>query len=161
MFSSRKMRHLILLTIPLLLTSEQGVYALDLTIDLPFNAGKAPMSYYSNPKNSFEQAPKNSSSLSQDISQQPVFVKPAYEKPIVKNVKLAPAPAEENFPELACLKDNIDFWEKVYSDIDLNEGVVHDKSNLARVYSVVAIPKGDRAKANFLKHEKKIIASRL
>jgi membrane-bound lytic murein transglycosylase D len=41
------------------------------------------------------------------------------------------------FPELSCLKDNVAFWKRVYSDVDVNQALVHDREDLDKVYASV------------------------
>lgn len=180
---------LLFLTLPLSSSFQiNNSYALDLTIDLPPDAGKAPILYY-NPslqsKTNLKRIdnvqkldtndippppstllqnnaaiknnsgnPKNSETDIPDPAQptQNIVLK----EPISKKEKM-----DKNFPELSCLKDNVDFWEKVYSEVDVNEGLIHDRNNLGRIYAVVSLPSAERARANYLRNAKKNIELRL
>ncbi|MGY3804992.1 lytic transglycosylase domain-containing protein [Pigmentibacter ruber] len=42
---------------------------------------------------------------------------------------------KDPFPALACIADNVAFWEKVYTEIDVNEAFLHDKNDLGIIYS--------------------------
>ena len=49
---------------------------------------------------------------------------------LMKKKKLLPSKhrnVKDPFPALACISDNVLFWEKVYSEIDVNEAYLHDK----------------------------------
>lgn len=48
--------------------------------------------------------------------------------------------SEAAFPSPACLQDNIRFWEQIYSDLDVNEAFLHDRSDLGRIYARVSLP---------------------
>lgn len=53
----------------------------------------------------------------------------------------APAPAtdEHLFPTPAILEDNIQFWKKIYSEIPLTEGLVHDRDYPMIIYGRVEV----------------------
>ena len=65
------------------------------------------------------------------------------------------------FPELSCLKENVTFWERVYSEIDYDQAFVHDKYKLGRIYSIVSIPSNNRLKEIKFKNKKKIIQDKI
>jgi hypothetical protein len=46
------------------------------------------------------------------------------------------------FPRPAVIEDRVRFWTRVYSEIETNEGFVHDNRDLSIVYDVVRWPKG-------------------
>ena len=46
----------------------------------------------------------------------------------------------ENFPLPDSLKPNVEFWKRVYTEIDGKHGFMHDSRNLALVYETVSIP---------------------
>lgn len=48
-----------------------------------------------------------------------------------------PGVAEELFPLYPSIKTNVLFWENVYSRYTTRQGILHDKDNLAIVYTVV------------------------
>jgi len=45
--------------------------------------------------------------------------------------------AAEHFPVYPSIKPNVRFWENVYSRYSTRQGILHDKNNLAIVYTVV------------------------
>ena len=168
MFKDKKFKfffRLIALSMTSILIGPQNSYGLDLTIDLPLNAGKAPILYYNSTTSSTRAI--NSATKPKDTLPPPPEVLMSYDNAMdaVTVPEVTPRESaliqDKNFPELACLKDNVDFWEKVYSEIDLNEGIVHDRNNLGRVYAVVNIPRGGKAKSIFLHSEKKLIGAQL
>ena len=56
---------------------------------------------------------------------------------------LAAAPvAAEKLPLPASLEPAVDFWTRVYSEVDSNGGFIHDNLHLDVVYEVVRFPKG-------------------
>jgi len=151
MFNNKRINflsHLAFLILAALSAGQKNLYALDLTIDLPLNMGKAPLLYNNSTSPTSSAAGLSSRGLT--AGSNPISMDPAVEPR-----------GDANFPELACIKENVDFWEKVYSDIDVNEGIVHDRTNLGRVYAVVNLPHGERAKSIFLKREKRLIESQL
>ena len=46
------------------------------------------------------------------------------------------------FPRPAVIEDRVRFWTRVYSEIETNEGFVHDNRDLSIIYDVVRWPKG-------------------
>lgn len=48
--------------------------------------------------------------------------------------------ASDPFPRPAELKPDIDFWVKIYTEVDTNSGLLHDAWNLAVVYGRVDLP---------------------
>jgi hypothetical protein len=52
--------------------------------------------------------------------------------------------ANESFPNPACLKSNVSFWKKIYTETDTDDAVFHDKENLGRILGIVKIPRGER-----------------
>jgi membrane-bound lytic murein transglycosylase D len=53
------------------------------------------------------------------------------------------ASATERFPLYLCIRDNVKFWEDVYSRYSSQRGILHDKEHLNRVYSVVNLVSWD------------------
>lgn len=45
--------------------------------------------------------------------------------------------AGENFPLYPCLRNNVKFWEDVYSRYSTRQGILHDTDDLSRVYAVI------------------------
>lgn len=43
----------------------------------------------------------------------------------------------ENFPKPAELRPDIDFWKRVYTEVDTNTGFIHDSYNLAVIYEKI------------------------
>ena len=43
----------------------------------------------------------------------------------------------EIFPSYPCLKPNVNFWTRIYSEFESNKGVIHDKYRLNIIYEVI------------------------
>lgn len=52
-------------------------------------------------------------------------------------ISVLPGKAEELFPLPASIRTNVFFWENVYGRYTTRQGILHDKNNLAIVYTVV------------------------
>ncbi len=50
---------------------------------------------------------------------------------------LSAKPLSRSFPSYSVIRNNITFWEKIYSVYSTNTAVVHDKNNLAIVYTAL------------------------
>ncbi|KAB8030000.1 lytic transglycosylase domain-containing protein [Fluviispira multicolorata] len=61
---------------------------------------------------------------------------------------------EENFPMIPCIIHNVNFWKKVYTEIDSNEAFIHDKESLNRVYAKIKIPQNPQIRTQFVKNER-------
>lgn len=61
----------------------------------------------------------------------------------------------ENFPKPVGLEDDVNFWVRVYTEIDTRSGFIHDSRNLSVVYSTIRIKGSPRANK---KHIKKVKA---
>jgi membrane-bound lytic murein transglycosylase D len=48
------------------------------------------------------------------------------------------------FPIYECLQNNVDFWMKVYTEYGLDEGIIHDSSNLSIIYEVIQLEDPER-----------------
>ena len=47
------------------------------------------------------------------------------------------AATNKEFPLYPAIKNNVRFWEKIYSTYSLNQAVIHDSNDLSKVYSVI------------------------
>jgi len=47
--------------------------------------------------------------------------------------------SDQSFPLYPTIKNNVKFWEKIYSTHSLNDAVIHDSENLSIVYEVVSL----------------------
>ena len=47
------------------------------------------------------------------------------------------AAGQNDFPEFPIIRNNVDFWEKIYSTYSLNTAVIHDQNDLTKIYAVV------------------------
>lgn len=66
--------------------------------------------------------------------------------------------ASHYFPEPPSLKDNIAFWKKIYTEVSLKEGLIHDSEYPLIVYKKVYIGKRHgRSLSRFIKKEKRKI----
>lgn len=45
-----------------------------------------------------------------------------------------------DFPRPDAIKPNIDFWKRVYTEIDTTQGFLHDPTDLSRIYATIDVP---------------------
>ncbi len=45
----------------------------------------------------------------------------------------------EEFPLFPAIKNNVQFWEKIYGHYSLNEAVIHDSEDLSKIYEVIKL----------------------
>jgi len=70
-----------------------------------------------------------------------------------------PCHAEEvAFPLLPGLEGPVEFWKQIFTRYSSNEVVFHDPVEPTRIYSVVAIPENDQARASIERERARIIA---
>jgi len=62
----------------------------------------------------------------------------------------------ELFPRPPGLQPNIDFWKRVYTEIDRSQGFLHDERDLSIVYGAIKVPANGsrRARKRIVKQEK-------
>lgn len=153
----------------------QSARAIDFKIDLPPEAGKNENTAANNvaidiPESDLftdDAASLNSESVEEIINSEAV----ASEIPQIPQI---PQLAEEKmsnslnsayvssaFPAPSCLSDNIDFWHKIYTEIDENEALFHDRNNLGRVFGVVKLPKFSEERSRSLRAYKEFFESKL
>ena len=65
----------------------------------------------------------------------------------------------DHFPQYECIRPNVAFWKKIYSEYSSDQGVVHDKQRLDIIYGVIALrnpdlPGGRKANRNRIKKAK-------
>ena len=65
----------------------------------------------------------------------------------------------ENFPSPAALKPDVNFWLRVYTEVDTRSGFIHDSRNLAVVYSTIRVNGGSRSNKKRVKNAKAKYAS--
>ena len=65
----------------------------------------------------------------------------------------------ENFPRPAELERDVNFWVRVYTEVDTRGGFVHDSKNLSVVYSTVSLKSGPRSNKRHIKNVKAKYAS--
>lgn len=58
---------------------------------------------------------------------------------LVLFMPLAAGAAEEPFPVYPALERNVRFWEKVFAEYGLSQGIVHDRDDLGIIYEVVEV----------------------
>ena len=63
--------------------------------------------------------------------------------------------SNSKFPVQGSMKKRVDFWVKVYTEINSNQAFVHDTDNLDLIYGIVKLPRNRKQKNRFLKKEKK------
>lgn len=60
---------------------------------------------------------------------------------------LAQSETDPLFPEPEGLEDSVQFWTRIYTQVDSDSGLVHDMRNLAIVYEEVIFPEGTSSRA--------------
>lgn len=60
----------------------------------------------------------------------------------------------ENFPQPAALERDVEFWERVYTEINTRSGFIHDSRNLAVVYDTLRVDGSRRANKRKIKKAK-------
>ena len=65
-----------------------------------------------------------------------------------------PVVQAENFPHPKALEQDVNFWARVYTEIDTRSGFIHDSRNLAVVYATVRVDGSRRANRRKIKKEK-------
>ncbi len=61
--------------------------------------------------------------------------------------KVQADPGQNDFPEFPIIRNNVDFWEKIYSNYSLNTAVIHDQNDLTKIYEVVTLVDQDLPEA--------------
>jgi len=51
--------------------------------------------------------------------------------------------ASDSLPLYPCIKPNVEFWTKIYSEYSTTHGVIHDSRDLSIIYEVIRLKKGD------------------
>jgi len=69
------------------------------------------------------------------------------------------AQEETAFPVKGEVRVRVDFWKKVYTEIDTTEAFLHDSEDLSIIYRKVNLPKGRRTRYRYLKKEKRETAA--
>ncbi|MEE3329270.1 MAG: LysM peptidoglycan-binding domain-containing protein [Myxococcota bacterium] len=72
----------------------------------------------------------------------------------------ASSSADENFPEPPGLKPDIDFWVRIYSEVDTKSGLIHDARDLSVVYEKIQFSEGQSSRSRERQNEdakKKIV----
>lgn len=62
--------------------------------------------------------------------------------------------AEENFPKPVGLEPDVNFWVRVYTEVDTRSGFIHDSRNLSVVYSKIRIKGSSKANKRHIKKTK-------
>ncbi len=65
------------------------------------------------------------------------------------------APDPDLFPNYPSIRANVDFWEKIYSTYSVNTAIIHDREDLSRIYTVIALQ--DRNQPGARQHNEKLI----
>lgn len=74
---------------------------------------------------------------------------------VVQVVQTSTASSKDPFPLLPCIEDNVAFWERVYTEIDVNEAFLHDKNDLSRVYVTLNLPASKALRNRLIEQERK------
>ncbi len=67
--------------------------------------------------------------------------------------------AETLFPVYPCIKPNVRFWTKVYTQYSMHQGILHDSENLNVIYDVIELKKPNQYNARNI-NEKRINAAK-
>lgn len=62
---------------------------------------------------------------------------------------------QENFPIKGEVRNRVDFWVKVYTEISTQQAFLHDSEDLAIIYKKVELPTNSRQRRRFLKNERR------
>lgn len=65
----------------------------------------------------------------------------------------APTAAVQLFPMHSAIEKNVQFWENIYATYSLNDAVIHDSSDLSKIYEVVSLHAPDTPDATKLNKE--------
>ncbi len=70
------------------------------------------------------------------------------------------AARHKEFPEYPSIRDNVEFWEKIYSIYSINTAVIHDQDDLSKIYAVITLkdknlPQANKENINRIKTAKK------
>lgn len=60
----------------------------------------------------------------------------------------------ENFPRPAGLEADVNFWVRVYTEVDTRSGFIHDSRNLSVVYTTISLKGGPRSNRKHIKQTK-------
>ncbi|WGL60310.1 lytic transglycosylase domain-containing protein [Pigmentibacter sp. JX0631] len=63
--------------------------------------------------------------------------------------------SKDPFPALACIADNVAFWERVYTEIDVNDAFLHDKNDLGIIYSSFSLASSKALRNKQIEAERK------
>jgi membrane-bound lytic murein transglycosylase D len=66
---------------------------------------------------------------------------------VINTTKVQANTGQNDFPEFPIIRNNVDFWEKIYSTYSLNTAVVHDQNDLTKIYEVVTLVDKDLPEA--------------
>ncbi|MDR3628979.1 MAG: transglycosylase SLT domain-containing protein [Desulfocapsaceae bacterium] len=54
-------------------------------------------------------------------------------------VKVQPENVDYDFPEYPSIRNNVAFWEKIYSVYSINSAVIHDQYDMTKIYGVISL----------------------
>ncbi len=60
----------------------------------------------------------------------------------------------KKFPEFPSIRNNVRFWEKIYSTYSINTAVIHDQNDLTKIYEVVALVDKDVPEARKINQDR-------
>ena len=61
---------------------------------------------------------------------------------------------QKKFPEYPSIRNNVRFWEKIYSTYSINTAVIHDQNDLTRIYQVVFLVDKDVPEARKINQDR-------
>lgn len=81
------------------------------------------------------------------------------------NARIADSSAKRGsgvaFPAPQCLASNVAFWERVYSETDVDDAIIHDKEDLGRIFAIVRLPRSPRQRTLMTNEVKDHVAMKL
>jgi membrane-bound lytic murein transglycosylase D len=72
---------------------------------------------------------------------------------IVGPAKVQATSDHNDFPEFPAIRNNVDFWEKIYSTYSINTAVIHDQYDLTKIYEVVTLIEQDTPDARRINNQ--------
>ena len=68
------------------------------------------------------------------------------------------ATGDMDFPEPDFLSDNVEFWKKIYTEVSIKEGLIHDRKHPLIIYKKIKVGnRRGRSLSRYVKNQKKEI----
>ena len=62
---------------------------------------------------------------------------------LVNPARIQAETSDNKFPEYQAIRNNVTFWEKIYSEYSINSAVLHDQIDLTKIYTVIPLVSED------------------